>query len=220
MHKNSFVFNSYFENRHCQQQSILKMNFWNKPYIIFTLIMIYLVIVTIFHRLNLPSGYWGMYLLGVRIGSYLFFGENADAMLKTKKWAITRVWALCLFFWYEECGLVSVIASLSSICLNYQVVWFPSLVIRLITLLLDWHVEAISRRMVNAMPLLSLILSFFETFWLTLLYHFFPVFGRIKTWSENFCAVQLGICFSHFGYQPSGNCILIDFWSGKLVLDK
>ncbi|KAL7090951.1 hypothetical protein ACP275_12G074800 [Erythranthe tilingii] len=63
-------------------------------------------------------GYWGMYLLGVRIGSYLFFGDNADATLKTKKWAMTRVWALCLFFW-------------------------------LITLLLDWYVEAVSRRMCN-----------------------------------------------------------------------
>ncbi|KAI3467046.1 hypothetical protein Pfo_023709 [Paulownia fortunei] len=63
-------------------------------------------------------GYWGMYLLGVRIGSYLFFGDNTDATLKTKKWARTRVWALCLFFWS-------------------------------ITLLLDWHVETISRRMCN-----------------------------------------------------------------------
>ncbi|XP_012833307.1 PREDICTED: uncharacterized protein At4g17910-like [Erythranthe guttata] len=63
-------------------------------------------------------GYWGMYLVGVRIGSYLFFGGNADATLKTKKWAATRVWALCLFFW-------------------------------LITLLLDWYVEAVSRRMCN-----------------------------------------------------------------------
>ncbi|KAK6134239.1 hypothetical protein DH2020_032044 [Rehmannia glutinosa] len=44
-------------------------------------------------------GYWGMYLLGVRIGSSLFFGDNADSTLKTKKWATTRVWALCLFFW-------------------------------------------------------------------------------------------------------------------------
>ncbi|GER44437.1 GPI-anchored wall transfer protein [Striga asiatica] len=40
-------------------------------------------------------GYWGMYLLGVGIGRWLFFGDN----LKTKKWATTRVWALCFFFW-------------------------------------------------------------------------------------------------------------------------
>ncbi|GFP99849.1 uncharacterized protein at4g17910 [Phtheirospermum japonicum] len=60
-------------------------------------------------------GYWGMYLLGVRIGSYLFFGNDA---VKTKKRARTRVWALCLFFWS-------------------------------ITLLLDLHVEKVSRRMCN-----------------------------------------------------------------------
>lgn len=63
-------------------------------------------------------GYWGMYLIGVRIGSYIFFGDDADAMLRTKKLARTRVWALCLFFWS-------------------------------LTLLLDWYVEAISRRMCN-----------------------------------------------------------------------
>ncbi|KAL8470802.1 hypothetical protein ACS0TY_033398 [Phlomoides rotata] len=63
-------------------------------------------------------GYWGMYLLSVRIGSYLFFGDTADAVVKTRKWARTRVWALCLFFWS-------------------------------ITLLLDQHVETISRRTCN-----------------------------------------------------------------------
>ncbi|EYU40819.1 hypothetical protein MIMGU_mgv1a0224402mg, partial [Erythranthe guttata] len=65
-------------------------------------------------------GYWGMYLVGVRIGSYLFFGGNADATLKTKKWAATRVWALCLFFWYEGSILVSLIAYISSSYLNYK----------------------------------------------------------------------------------------------------
>ncbi|KAL3654441.1 hypothetical protein CASFOL_004122 [Castilleja foliolosa] len=60
-------------------------------------------------------GYWGMYLLGVRIGSYLFFGKDA---VQSKKRARTRVWALCLFFWS-------------------------------ITLLLDLHVEKVSRRMCN-----------------------------------------------------------------------
>ncbi|CAA0809045.1 Uncharacterized protein SHERM_11251 [Striga hermonthica] len=40
-------------------------------------------------------GYWGMYLLGVGIGRFLFFGDDS----KTKKRATTRVWALCFFFW-------------------------------------------------------------------------------------------------------------------------
>ncbi|KAL1531868.1 hypothetical protein AAHA92_31955 [Salvia divinorum] len=73
-------------------------------------------------------GYWGMYLLGVRMGSYAFFGDNTDTMLKTKKSARTRVWSLCIFFW-------------------------------LLTLLLDWYVEAASRRMCN-MAYVSLILAF------------------------------------------------------------
>ncbi|KAH6771497.1 transferase [Perilla frutescens var. hirtella] len=69
-------------------------------------------------------GYWGMYLIGVRIGSYILFGDNAEAMLKTKKLARTRVWALCMFFWT-------------------------------LTLLLDWYVEAVSRRTVmHAIPTL------------------------------------------------------------------
>ncbi|KAL1553614.1 hypothetical protein AAHA92_14269 [Salvia divinorum] len=72
-------------------------------------------------------GYWGMYLIGVRIGSYAFFGVTADAMLKTKTWTRTRVWVLCLFFWS-------------------------------LTLLLDWYVEATSRRMCN-MAYVSLILA-------------------------------------------------------------
>ncbi|KAG6412960.1 hypothetical protein SASPL_125655 [Salvia splendens] len=72
-------------------------------------------------------GYWGMYLIGVRIGSYAFFGDNADAILKTKTWTRTRVWVLCMFFWS-------------------------------LTLLLDWYVEATSRRMCN-MAYVSLILA-------------------------------------------------------------
>ncbi|XP_057765862.1 uncharacterized protein At4g17910-like [Salvia miltiorrhiza] len=72
-------------------------------------------------------GYWGMYLIGVRIGSYVFFGDNADAMSKTNKSAGTRAWALCMFFWS-------------------------------LTLLLDWYVEATSRRMCN-MAYVSLILA-------------------------------------------------------------
>ncbi|KAL0430185.1 UNVERIFIED_CONTAM: hypothetical protein Sradi_0644500 [Sesamum radiatum] len=63
-------------------------------------------------------GYWGMYLLGVRIGSYLFFADKPGSITKTKKWTRTRVWALCLLFWS-------------------------------ITLLVDWQVEPISRRMCN-----------------------------------------------------------------------
>ncbi|KAK4484200.1 hypothetical protein RD792_011422 [Penstemon davidsonii] len=60
--------------------------------------------------------YWGMYLVGVRVGNYLFFGHKTD--VRTKTWTRNRVWALCLLFW-------------------------------LISLLLDWQVERVSRRMEN-----------------------------------------------------------------------
>ncbi|CAL5355752.1 unnamed protein product [Camellia sinensis] len=56
-------------------------------------------------------GYWGMYLIGVQLGSYLFFG-NSEQVLRSNKWARIRVW--------------------------------------LLTMLLDRHVERVSRRMCNA----------------------------------------------------------------------
>ncbi|XP_059641863.1 uncharacterized protein At4g17910 isoform X3 [Cornus florida] len=44
-------------------------------------------------------GYWGMYLVGVHLGSYLFFGSHSNAMLRSYKWAMIRVWILTLSFW-------------------------------------------------------------------------------------------------------------------------
>ncbi|XP_052169836.1 uncharacterized protein At4g17910 isoform X2 [Diospyros lotus] len=62
-------------------------------------------------------GYWGIYLLGVQLGSYLFFG-NSKQISRSNKWARIRVWVLALLFW-------------------------------LFTILLDRHVERVSRRMCN-----------------------------------------------------------------------
>ncbi|KAG2676640.1 hypothetical protein I3760_12G062800 [Carya illinoinensis] len=42
-------------------------------------------------------GYWGMYLLGVQLGNYLFFGNHSSAMLRSNGWA--RVWIPMLLFW-------------------------------------------------------------------------------------------------------------------------
>ncbi|KAG6633668.1 uncharacterized protein At4g17910 isoform X3 [Carya illinoinensis] len=42
-------------------------------------------------------GYWGMYLLGVQLGNYLFFGNHSSAMLRSNSWA--RVWIPMLLFW-------------------------------------------------------------------------------------------------------------------------
>ncbi|KAK3029901.1 hypothetical protein RJ639_038524 [Escallonia herrerae] len=45
-------------------------------------------------------GYWGMYLVGVQLGSCLFFGNRSTSALRTNKWARTRIWILVLLFWY------------------------------------------------------------------------------------------------------------------------
>lgn len=63
-------------------------------------------------------GYWGLYLLGVQLGNYLFFGKYPSAMLRSNRWTRIRVWVLCLLCW-------------------------------IITLLLDRHIERVSRRMCN-----------------------------------------------------------------------
>lgn len=63
-------------------------------------------------------GYWGLYLVCVQLGNYLFFGKPGDAVLRTNDWARIRVWIICLLFW-------------------------------LLTVLLDRHVERVSRRMCN-----------------------------------------------------------------------
>ncbi|XP_049362253.1 uncharacterized protein At4g17910-like [Solanum verrucosum] len=63
-------------------------------------------------------GYWGLYLVCVQLGNYLFFGKPGDDVLRTNDWARIRVWIICLLFW-------------------------------LLTVLLDRHVERVSRRMCN-----------------------------------------------------------------------
>ncbi|KAK3428815.1 hypothetical protein EUGRSUZ_E00272 [Eucalyptus grandis] len=63
-------------------------------------------------------GYWGMYLVGVQLGNYLFFGSETSATKKGTEWARRRVWIVALLFW-------------------------------LLTIILDRHVERVSRRMCN-----------------------------------------------------------------------
>ncbi|XP_059443491.1 uncharacterized protein At4g17910 [Corylus avellana] len=74
-------------------------------------------------------GYWGMYLLGVQLGNYLFFGngKHSSTMLRSNRWARIRVWVLALLFW-------------------------------IITLLLDRYVERVSRRMCN-LTYVSMVLA-------------------------------------------------------------
>ncbi|XVF52342.1 hypothetical protein PTKIN_Ptkin05aG0010900 [Pterospermum kingtungense] len=63
-------------------------------------------------------GYWGMYLIGVQVGYYLFFGNHSSGMLRSNNGTRIRAWLLSIMFW-------------------------------LLTLVLDRHVEKISRRMCN-----------------------------------------------------------------------
>ncbi|KAM7493926.1 hypothetical protein LguiB_028535 [Lonicera macranthoides] len=44
-------------------------------------------------------GYWGIYLVGVQLGNYLFFGYSCNTTLRTNKGARIRVWTLSLVFW-------------------------------------------------------------------------------------------------------------------------
>ncbi|PKI46873.1 hypothetical protein CRG98_032684 [Punica granatum] len=44
-------------------------------------------------------GYWGMYLIGVQLGHYLFFGSNSSGTLRSKQWTRSRLWILTLLFW-------------------------------------------------------------------------------------------------------------------------
>lgn len=44
-------------------------------------------------------GYWGMYLVGVQLGNYLFFGKHSIATVSSNQWARNRVWILSLLFW-------------------------------------------------------------------------------------------------------------------------
>ncbi|KAK3182990.1 hypothetical protein Dsin_030276 [Dipteronia sinensis] len=44
-------------------------------------------------------GYWGMYLLGVYLGNYLFFRNRSDAMMKSNTSTFVKVWLISLLFW-------------------------------------------------------------------------------------------------------------------------
>ncbi|KAL6512420.1 hypothetical protein OROHE_020032 [Orobanche hederae] len=43
-------------------------------------------------------GYWGLYLVGVQLGSYLFHGSHPSSR-SANKWSRTRVWFLTILFW-------------------------------------------------------------------------------------------------------------------------
>ncbi|KAF6134610.1 hypothetical protein GIB67_025725 [Kingdonia uniflora] len=63
-------------------------------------------------------GYWGMYLVGVLLGNYLFFRSDSSSKTRSKQWTRVKIWILSVMFW-------------------------------LLTIILDKHVEKVSRRMCN-----------------------------------------------------------------------
>ncbi|CAI0556689.1 unnamed protein product, partial [Linum tenue] len=76
-------------------------------------------------------GFWGMYLIGIQLGNYLFFGRQLPSinneLAASNKWIKIKVSCLSVIFW-------------------------------LITIVLDKHVESISRRMCN-LAYVTLILA-------------------------------------------------------------
>ncbi|PQM35040.1 uncharacterized protein Pyn_24961 [Prunus yedoensis var. nudiflora] len=63
-------------------------------------------------------GYWGLYLVGVQLGNFLFFNNHTSATMRSTNWAKIRVWILSLLFW-------------------------------LLTVIIDRHIERVSRRTCN-----------------------------------------------------------------------
>ncbi|KAL1804581.1 hypothetical protein ACET3Z_027649 [Daucus carota] len=43
-------------------------------------------------------GYWGLYLVGVQLGNFIFFGNHFSATI-TNNWSRIRVWILAILFW-------------------------------------------------------------------------------------------------------------------------
>ncbi|KAI3966990.1 hypothetical protein MKW92_037494 [Papaver armeniacum] len=80
-------------------------------------------------------GYWGMYLVGVQLGNFLFFGNNRRTRM--------RVWILAVIFWLS-------------------------------TIILDRHVERVSRRMCNLTYVAFVLAQNFQVFSILVLSDFIP----------------------------------------------
>ncbi|XP_042485665.1 S-locus-specific glycoprotein S13-like [Macadamia integrifolia] len=85
-------------------------------------------------------GYWGLYLVGIQLGNYLFFGNDSTSM-RNIQWARKRVWILTFLFWF-------------------------------LTIILDKHVEKVSRRMCNLAYVTFVLAQNFQVLGLLLLSDF------------------------------------------------
>ena len=87
-----------------------------------------------------------MYLVGVQLGSYLFFGGNSKQVLRSNRWAQIRVWILSLSFWYVLVAVLFCHLNIfwsNIIDLDFYLFWMP----RSLTTILDRFVERVSCRM-------------------------------------------------------------------------
>jgi hypothetical protein len=91
-----------------------------------------------------------MYLLGVQLGNYLFFGngEHSSTMLRSNRWARIRVWVLALLFWYGLNNACNFYHPFQQHFKSDFLTLSLNSCFRIITLLLDRYVERVSRRMV------------------------------------------------------------------------
>eukprot|EP00268_Persea_americana_P023961 TRINITY_DN23475_c0_g1_i3.p1 TRINITY_DN23475_c0_g1~~TRINITY_DN23475_c0_g1_i3.p1 ORF type:complete len:498 (+),score=60.57 TRINITY_DN23475_c0_g1_i3:100-1494(+) len=105
-------------------------------------------------------GYWSMYLVGVQLGNYLFFGNGSVNEIRNVKWTRIRVCFLCALFW-------------------------------LLTVILDKHVERVSRRMCNLAYVTFVFAQNFQVLAILMLSDLIPT-SNISILEESFNRNLLG----------------------------
>ncbi|XP_022735282.1 uncharacterized protein At4g17910-like [Durio zibethinus] len=82
-------------------------------------------------------GYWGMYLIGVQVGYYLFFGNCSSAVLRSNNGTRIRVWLLSIMFWFLTLILDSYVERISRrMCNLAYVTWVLAQNLQLLAVLM------------------------------------------------------------------------------------
>ncbi|KAL5550980.1 hypothetical protein UlMin_001156 [Ulmus minor] len=103
-------------------------------------------------------GNWGMYLVGVQLGNFIFFQNHSTVTMGSNKRARIKVWLLSSLFW-------------------------------LLTVLLDRHVERVSRRMCNLAYVTMILAANLQILGIIMLSDFIP--GSKSTVLEQACNKNL-----------------------------